>query len=132
MPDISILGVESATNQACCAFLPRHDYLHFTYSYLLIKFAQKHLIMFAHGAAQQNLSQDLIKGFPLLNPTKELVIAFSDCATPLFEQIESLMRTNVNLTRTRDALLPRLISGKLRVDDLAIQFPPSMAAEAAR
>jgi hypothetical protein len=35
--------------------------------------------------------------------------------------------TGVQLTRTRDALLPRLISGKLRVDDLAIQFPPSMA-----
>jgi len=28
--------------------------------------------------------------------------------------------------RTRDLLLPRLISGKLSVEDLDIQFPPSM------
>jgi len=28
-----------------------------------------------------------------------------------------------------DLLLPRLISGKLRVDDLEIQFPPSMTTE---
>jgi type I restriction enzyme, S subunit len=33
------------------------------------------------------------------------------------------------LTRTRDLLLPRLI-GKLSVEDLDIQFPPSMALEA--
>lgn len=31
-----------------------------------------------------------------------------------------------NLTKTRDLLLPRLISGKLSVEDLDIQFPPSM------
>jgi type I restriction enzyme S subunit len=31
----------------------------------------------------------------------------------------------------RDLLLPRLISGKLRVDDLDIQFPPSMQDAAA-
>jgi type I restriction enzyme S subunit len=30
------------------------------------------------------------------------------------------------LTKTRDLLLPRLISGKLSVADLDIQFPPSM------
>ena len=33
---------------------------------------------------------------------------------------------NRNLTQTRDLLLPRLISGKLSVEDLDIQFPPSM------
>lgn len=36
-----------------------------------------------------------------------------------------------NLTKTRDLLLPRLISGKLRVDELDIQFPPSMQTERA-
>ncbi len=31
-------------------------------------------------------------------------------------------------TRTRDLLLPRLISGKLPVESLPIAFPPGMAA----
>jgi hypothetical protein len=35
-----------------------------------------------------------------------------------------------HLTRTRDLLLPRLISGKLPVEARPIAFPPSMAAEA--
>ena len=34
------------------------------------------------------------------------------------------------LRETRDALLPRLISGKLKVDHLAISLPPSMQAQA--
>jgi type I restriction enzyme S subunit len=34
------------------------------------------------------------------------------------------------LTKTRDILLPRLISGKLSVEDLDIQFPPGMDEEA--
>jgi len=33
------------------------------------------------------------------------------------------------LKETRDLLLDRLISGMLRVDDLDIAFPPSMAAD---
>jgi type I restriction enzyme S subunit len=37
-----------------------------------------------------------------------------------------LRRANAHLRATRDALLPRLISGKLRVEALDIQFPPSM------
>lgn len=34
-----------------------------------------------------------------------------------------------NLSRTRDLLLPRLISGKLPVENLEIQFPPGMMEE---
>ena len=126
MPAISILGVDSATNQACCVFFPKDAYFHYTYSYLLIKFAQKHMVNFAHGAAQQNLSQELIKGFPLLTPTKDLIVDFSKMAEPIFVQVEQLMRVNAQLQKTRDLLLPRLISGKLSVENLDIQFPSSM------
>ena len=34
-----------------------------------------------------------------------------------------------NLKNAQDRLLPRLISGKLTVEDLDIQFPPGMAEE---
>lgn len=130
MPDISILAVDSATNQACCAFFPKNDYFHYSYSYLLIKFAQKHMINFAHGAAQQNLSQELIKGFPLLTPTKDLITEYSKVAEPIFIQVEQLMKTNTYLRKIRDQLLPRLISGKLSVEHLDIQFPPGMEESA--
>ena len=40
---------------------------------------------------------------------------FSDFATPIFEQIETLREKDQNLRQTRDLLLPKLISGELDV-----------------
>lgn len=131
MPDISILAVDSATNQACCALLPKKNYLSPSFTFYLAKYALAQMVTFAHGAAQQNLSQDIIKNFKVLLPEKSLVERFTCIAAPIFEQIEMLLKANLQLTKTRDLLLPRLISGKLRVDDLDIQFPPSMQTERA-
>lgn len=127
MPDLSITANDAATNQACCAFLPKNSSFHHSYCYFLVKFAQLQLVMFAHGAAQQNLSQEIIKKFPVVLPLEPLILAFGEKAAPIFDSIETLMRVNKELASTRDALLPRLISGKLSVDALDIRFPPGMA-----
>lgn len=126
MPDLSVIANEAATNQACCAFIPRNANFHHSFSYFLIKFAQLQLVSFAHGAAQQNLSQEIIKKFPVLLPSENLISAFGARASPIFDAIEVLMRSNLQLKSTRDSLLPRLISGKLSVDALDIRFPPGM------
>jgi len=47
---------------------------------------------------------------------------------PIFNMKHQLQGQNNHLSQTRDLLLPRLISGKLSVEDLDIQFPPSMRA----
>ena len=49
---------------------------------------------------------------------------------PFLLRFKALCAANQTLTQTRDLLLPRLISGKLSVEDLDIQFPPSMQEEA--
>ncbi|MDD2830500.1 MAG: restriction endonuclease subunit S [Sulfuricurvum sp.] len=131
MADITILAEESSTNQACCAFLPKHKYLSHVYTYYLIKFAQNHMIQFAHGAAQQNLSQDLIKGFKILVAKESIIREFTEKLTPIFDQIQSIAKCNSNLIKTRELLLPRLISGKLSVENLDSQFPPSMCEDGA-
>ena len=61
-------------------------------------------------------------------PTGPLIQKFSEPARQLFELRDNLNRQNTKLIATRDKLLPRLISGKLSVDNLDIQFPPSMVA----
>lgn len=131
MPDLSITANDAATNQACCAFLPKNSSFHHSYCYFLVKFAQLQLVMFAHGAAQQNLSQEIIKKFPVVLPSEPLILAFGEKAAPIFDSIETLMRVNKELASTRDALLPRLISGKLSVDAMGIRFPPGMVTAGA-
>lgn len=59
-------------------------------------------------------------------PTKPLTDQFEKIVKPLVEQMENLGLQNELLVSTRDNLLPRLISGKLSVENLDIQFPPSM------
>jgi type I restriction enzyme S subunit len=49
----------------------------------------------------------------------------------IFESLDTslLARAQAKLIETRDKLLPRLIFGKLPVENLDIQFPPGMADE---
>lgn len=126
MPDISILSQPSCINQACCAFLSKKEQISHIYTYYLIKNAQVELIKYAHGAAQQNLSQELIQNFSILIAPNELRNQFHNLLEPLFEQIKILNQQIFNLDRQKRDLLPRLISGKLSVEDLDVQFPPSM------
>jgi len=59
-------------------------------------------------------------------PPSHLLEAFQTKFEELFSLITALLQTNRNAAKTRDLLLPRLISGKLSVEDLDIQYPPSM------
>ncbi|RIA34197.1 type I restriction enzyme S subunit [Stenotrophomonas sp. AG209] len=59
-------------------------------------------------------------------PSDPLLARFNTMVKPMLDEIASLIHLNETLAKQRDALLPRLISGKLRVDALDIQFPPSM------
>jgi type I restriction enzyme S subunit len=62
---------------------------------------------------------------------EDLRARYEEICQPIFSQKWHLVDQNQILTRTRDLLLPRLISGKLSVEDLDIQLPPSMREEAA-
>ena len=63
-----------------------------------------------------------LKDQEVLLPTQKTAEAFSDFADPFREQIRSLTQQNVLLRRTRDLLLPKLISGEIDVSNLAIQI----------
>lgn len=59
-------------------------------------------------------------------PKKEALVEFEKIVGPILEKIHEFYFIQRKLAETRDLLLPRLISGKLSVEDLDIQFPPSM------
>jgi len=62
-------------------------------------------------------------------PPKNLQNNFNHKIAIIFKQKELIVKLNNNLAETRDRLLTRLISGKLSVEDLDIQLPPSMREE---
>ncbi len=59
-------------------------------------------------------------------PDPKLQEMYSTNIKYLLLKINKLIETNQNLKKSRDLLLPRLISGKLDVENLNISFPPGM------
>lgn len=112
---LAYLDSEMTCNQACCVFNDkneinsRHYLFHYLYS------IRDYLLLIGFGAAQQNLSQDLIKKVKIVIPPAELIKEFDKQKEPLYQTIRALMMQNDKLIKQRDALLPRLMSGKLDV-----------------
>jgi type I restriction enzyme, S subunit len=65
----------------------------------------------------------------LLRPDDALLAKFEETVRPILDSIAGMYFVQLKLTSCRDLLLPRLISGKLSVEKLDIEFPPSMAEE---
>jgi len=56
----------------------------------------------------------------LIIPTKEIQKIAAPMLENFFRKIDNLDQKNINLRKTRDLLLPRLISGEIDVENLAI------------
>lgn len=70
--------------------------------------------------------ESFLKYQSVIVPRAPLMHDFVKVAEPIIKQKDNLALANASLLKTRDSLLPRLISGKLSVENLDIKFPPSM------
>jgi len=103
----------------------------FMYEYLKSDLFVRQIETFATGAAQQNFGPMHLKLMKMIVPTQEILKKFEKISGSIFQQIRVFRESNQNLVKTKEMLLPRLISGKLSVADLNIQFPPSMLEDEA-
>lgn len=87
------------------------------------------MVTLAKGAAYPATSFDDFAKAQIVWPTDKLLADFHGRTAPMLQQVALLRDQSFLLAKQRDAILPRLISGKLRVDQLDIEYPPSMKAE---
>jgi len=85
--------------------------------------AEEKFYSLADGAAQPNMSGSQIENSELLVPSIDLVHQFSDFVSPFVSEVDNMILRNQALRRTRDLLLPRLISGEVDVSELDIAVP---------
>nr|WP_224746814.1 restriction endonuclease subunit S [Pelovirga terrestris] len=127
---VSITTTTSQTNQQInTVCLYREEDLEWGY-YVICGLKESIWLFGSTGTTMTNLSKGKFSGLKFLSPTIELRNKFHEIVKPIFLEINQLASMNRNLTKTRDLLLPRLISGKLSVENLDIQFPPSMHKDA--
>jgi type I restriction enzyme, S subunit len=124
---IGAIGINltpACTNQGFVTCIPNENYP-LAYLYHWLKLGKLHFESLSGGSTFAELTKGTFKRMEILTPPIVLVQQFQKLVAPLFKAIECDLKASANLKATRDALLPRLISGKLAVDALDIRFPPS-------
>jgi type I restriction enzyme, S subunit len=71
----------------------------------------------AGGSTFPEISKSVFRQLQMLAPSRPLLQAFGDAAEPLIARIVASVREQETLASVRDTLLPKLISGELRVKD---------------
>ena len=77
-----------------------------------------------NDAAVPGLNRNQAYLLPFLLPNVEILSKFENFVNEIFKHTKNLRIKNANLRRTRDLLLPKLISGELDVNELHIEGMP--------
>jgi type I restriction enzyme S subunit len=113
---LGILTENSAFNQAAIGLIAKKE-VGREFIYLLLKYLRNDFNNLANGAAQQNLNVGLVKNYKVVKPNKEILSKFNLFASTFFSYIKNNQIEINELKKTRDYLLPKLISGELQIND---------------
>jgi len=105
-------------NQAVCALLPNKN-VPYSILYTFARNNKNELINKAIGSAQQNISQVIIKNMGFVFNDKAF-FDFNYIIDPMLRQIESNILESRRLADLRDTLLPKLMSGEIKVNDMRL------------
>ncbi len=100
-------------NQAVCA-LKENEAYPYTFIFMYVKNQKDELINQAVGSAQQNISQILIKKLPIPTCTAR-INEYHQLVIPWFKKMQLNVEQIQILEKLRDTLLPKLMSGEVRV-----------------
>ena len=111
---------KAAIGRNITAIRPKDSALHrsFLIISLLSDFMKKEITRNTDsGTILEALNVRNIPKLKVPGPSESLLLEFTKICDPLQLQIHELHELNVNLRKIRDALLPRLISGELRIPE---------------
>ena len=93
------------------------------YVYLLARsddFRENAIKSMTGSSGRQRVQVGCFETFFIAHPDNKTIQKFSEIVSPLFRQIYVFSEKNINLRKTRDLLLPKLISGQIDVENLDI------------
>lgn len=114
-------GEEAWLNQRVCVFTPNEDF-----SGAFVRLSIKPLLAFIEATVTATTVIHLGKGdidrFRILLPNKKILSKFNMITEPIYSQIVVNKQENKTLQKTRDTLLPKLLSGELDVSELELDI----------
>jgi len=112
---VGITSHKSQTNQQINSIVPDSDnYLE--YLFLTLKNLKNNLILIgAGGSATLNINTSTFENIKIIFPNQYVLNVFHELLSPSFERINCNISQVKTLSTLRDTLLPKLMSGKIRV-----------------
>ena len=95
----------------------------FPYKFLLAamlksKVFKGHCLGYVNGTTVLHLSKKALPEFEIKIPSESEANMMNDTLASLYKRMAEVLQENDRLTRLRDTLLPKLISGELKINDL--------------
>lgn len=114
---VSVLGLAAATNQACAVGVPDLRVTNTQFLYWYLRSQQPHFVEHAKGGAQPNISQGIIRSWPLLLPPLPEQKRIADKLDALLARVdacrERLARLQRQLSQFRESLFRAATDGSL-------------------
>jgi len=115
---VTINVFPSHTNQQINSIIPKKESLKY-YIYLsMLNMKERFMNEASGGSATLNMNTSTFSGIELLNPPADFIIQFHSLVKSWYDKILQNQTQNQTLTTLRDTLLPKLISGEVRVKNI--------------
>jgi type I restriction enzyme S subunit len=111
---ISMLAKEMSGNQSVVGIVG-NDKITPEFIYCWVQYKKQEIYGSASGGAQQHINKNIIDSTLILIPKGEILDSFNRKVVPLFDTIIKKAFENQTLSALRDLLLPKLMSGEIRV-----------------
>ena len=113
--EVCLLANPTTANQACCGLIPLSNMR--TFLFLNARRERANLASKSSGSAQQNLNKGLVANHPIIIPSDEVLASYESISGALLNGWIENEQQAQTLATLRDTLLPRLISGELRLPE---------------
>lgn len=111
---MAIAGNEVSTNQGFKSIVP-FSYIGTPYVYFYLKTNLERIESSASGSTFREVSGSTMKNIPALIPCNNALIQFTQLCDTIFLQQQKLEQQNRTLSKLRDTLLPKLMSGEIQI-----------------
>jgi len=114
---VALVGVPMAMNQSCYGLRGKMDSNGF-FTYFSTKELVARLRRHAHGSVFDTITRDTLASISFVVPPVEIITTFEGMIIPIMKCIRDRLFESRTLAELRDALLPRLIRGEIRIEDV--------------
>ena len=111
---ISILEIDSCANQSVIG-IKQNDNMPYEFIYPTVKVNIKRLLNLQTGGAQQHINKNNVQNLFIVYPPKFILQKYKEHTKCIYSKISTLCVENQRLAALRDTLLPKLMSGEIKL-----------------